>query len=55
MKYSLRSLMLATILVPPVLAGLRFVPVETLALVIIPLLTCLVVHLLIVSHRRSAK
>jgi hypothetical protein len=55
MKYSLRSLVIATIFIPPVLAGLRFVPVETLAVVVIPLLTCLIVHLLIVNHRRSAR
>lgn len=55
MKYSLRSLVIATIFMPPVLAGLRFVPVETLAVIVIPLLTCLVVHLLIVNHRRSAR
>ena len=54
MKYSLRSLMIVAILAPPVLAGLCFVPVQTLAAIVIPLLTVLTVHVLMKSHSRQA-
>ena len=53
MKYSLRSLMIVAILAPPVLAGLCFVPVQTLAAIVIPLLTVLTVHVLMKSHSRQ--
>jgi len=47
--------MMMAMLAPPVLAGLRFVPVETLAVIVIPLLTFLAVHVLIKNHRRSVR
>jgi hypothetical protein len=55
MRYGLRSLVIVVTFAPPVLAGLYFLPVQTLATIVIPLLTIWIVHILIKNDPGAAR
>src|SRR5262245_60960176 len=50
MKYSLRSLMIVTGVTPLFVGGLYYFPLDTLVWLVIPLATCLFVHLMAKSY-----
>lgn len=50
MKYSLRSLMIVAAVVPPLIAGLLYFPLDTLIWLVIPTVTFLFIHLTAKSY-----